>query len=85
MKRLGLSTSRTHISTQGTVKSTGQEVTVVLSPSSCDLLVSDELSDVTLSPSAEPASSKDSGKAFPVLSIQTHTYKGLIRTTRANT
>ena len=75
MKRLGLSTSRTDISTQGAVKSTGQEETVVLSLSSCDLLVSEELSDAMLSPSAEPVSSKDSDVPFPALPIQTHTYK----------
>ena len=55
MKRLGSTNSRTQTSTQGWEKSSGGG-TVILSPSSGDLLASDELSDATLSPSTEPSS-----------------------------
>ena len=55
MKRLGSSNSRIEMSTQGWDKSSGGGM-VILSPSSADLLASDELSDAMLSPSTEPSS-----------------------------
>ena len=70
MKRPGLSTSRMEISTQGAAISKGKWGTVTWSLSSRDLPVSDELSDATLSPSAESASSKDSDTAPSFLSKQ---------------
>ena len=55
IKRLGSSNSRIEMSTQGLDMSSGGGI-ATLSPSSGDLLASDELSDATLSPSTEPSS-----------------------------
>lgn len=64
MKRLGSSNSRIEMSTQGLDKSSGGGM-VILSPSSADLLASEELSDATLSPSTEPSSGgSDTASSF---------------------
>ena len=66
MKWLGSTNSRTETSTQGLEKSNGGGM-VILSPSSGDLLASDELSDATLSPSTEPSSKgSDTASSFLV-------------------
>ena len=65
MKRLGSSHSRIHMSTQGLEKSSGGGMVPSFSPSSGDLLVSDEPSDVTLSPSTETSSwASDAASSF---------------------
>ena len=73
IKRPGPSHSRKDISTQGLDKSIAEGTPEdSFSASSGDLLDSDELSDVTLSPSTEPASSRDSETASSFLVQNSH-------------